>query len=152
MEWKWTSKPRGLIILRRTIQSYRNFPTHTQGQEMKSTGYTIIILQEVHSGICSVEMPASQIASHLPTLKSGISQQALVISCLKHNHWNISSGDPTELYQCFKWRQSVLEEDLKILKVEYLSNSKYIKIRSYSNFKLKLRGGFQKNKNLIFGL
>ena len=36
--------------------------------------------------------------------------------------YNLSIGDQTKVYKCFKGRQPPMEDDTKILKVEYLSN------------------------------
>ena len=80
-----------------------------------------------------VSQPAShspsQPATHSPTLKvEYISSHWSDLTQI----WNTSLRDQSKLCNCFKWRQPLTEDNLKILKVKYL-------IRSYPNLKLQLR-------------
>ena len=62
-------------------------------------------------------------------IKSGISQQPVMDL---PQILNLSSGNQTKIENSSKWRQPPMEDNLKILKVEYL-------ITSYPNLQLKLR-------------
>jgi hypothetical protein len=52
-------------------------------------------------------------------VKSWISQQPLIGAS---SNFNLKLRGPNKNNKCLKWRRPPLEDDLKILKVEYLSN------------------------------
>ena len=51
-------------------------------------------------------------------IKSWISQQPGIVFS---SNLKLSSGDQTKII-CFEWRQHPIEDNLKMLKVDYLSN------------------------------
>ena len=101
-----------------------------------------------------VEMKTTSNGRRPQNIKSWISQQPLIGSS---SNFKLKLRGPNKNKKCLKWRRPPMEDDLKILKVEYLSRwPKNIKscvsqqplIGSSSNFKLKLRGPNQNLKCL----
>ena len=73
-------------------------------------------------------------------IKSWISQQPLIGSS---SNFKLKLRGPNKNNKCLKWRQLPMEDDLKILKIEYLSNHssdppQILNLRSGDQTKIKM--------------
>ena len=66
-----------------------------------------------------LEMKTTSNGRRPQNIKSWISQQPLIGSS---SNFKLKLRGPNKNIKCLKWRRPPMEDDLKILKVEYLSN------------------------------